>query len=283
MKLKNLIEKYSLGEADQKQLLDYVSNKFIGAKNYSGTDNDFLEKWQEIIDCAHMRTAAEALNKFVCAKRPVDFREADKIRIELYDSFAGKIPVIYIKNPEDFETFITNAIYKGIRPDNISDTGASFAFGKKTRFITLSAKPYSNVPANEIGISDAEWQEKSMIIRREHECTHYFTKCRYGLSENNLHDEIMADFFGLYEAFGFFSAEYFLKFMGIRSKYGNRLSFYVKELSWQAAGAAAEIAEISARNLQIWSHSKSFLEMTRHERLEHLCMVGLEKMLGGEI
>ena len=219
MNIKNLPKKYHLEKAEEEQFLTYVSNKFtgVGSAVEEGVES-FLEKWRGICAYADTHTAADALNRFVCAKHPVDFLEADKIRIELYESFAGTIPIIYIRNTDDFEAFITNTIYKGIRPDGISETGASFAFGKKTRFITLSAKPYSNVPAEEIGISDEEWQDQSMVIRREHECTHYFTKRRYGLSENNLHDEIMADFFGMYEAFGSYKAGHFLKFMGLEGK-----------------------------------------------------------------
>lgn len=35
-----------------------------------------------------------------------------------------------------------------------------------------------------------------MLIRRAHECTHFFTKQTYGIAYKNLHDELMADFMG---------------------------------------------------------------------------------------
>ena len=53
-----------------------------------------------------------------------------------------------------------------------------------------------------IETDDAEWKKKSLTLRKHHECTHYFTKQVYGISENILHDEVMADFIGMYETFG---------------------------------------------------------------------------------
>ena len=84
--------------------------------------------------------------------------------MKMYDSFAGKIPIIYVRNTSDFEQLVTNIAYKGVRPDGLETTGASFLHGKTTRFIILSSKPYSNVPASELGLDDAEWAEKSMLL-----------------------------------------------------------------------------------------------------------------------
>ena len=97
--------------------------------------------------------------------------------------------------------------------------------------MVLSSKPYSNVPAEELGLETGEWLEKSLYIRREHECTHYYTKLRYDQANNMLHDELMADFIGLYESFGFFRAEWFLRFMGIIDGSGNRMVYYTKAIS----------------------------------------------------
>ena len=57
--------------------------------------------------------------------------------------------------------------------------------------------------------NEKDWCEKSLLLRQAHECTHYLTKQTYGISNNILHDEIMADFIGMYEAFGFYKAEWF--------------------------------------------------------------------------
>jgi hypothetical protein len=224
-----------------------------------------------------------AINEKVCAIRPVDFRSPQTLRLEIYDSIAGKIPIIYVRDTDDFEQLVTNIAYKGIRPENISTTGASFISGKTTRFIILSAKPYSNVTAKELGLPDEEeWKEKSLILRRGHECTHYFTKQTFGISNNILHDEIMADFIGMYEAFGFYRAEWFHRFMGIIEGSGGRLIYYTKDLPEKVRMAVAKLAEICACNLETWSNTETYNTMTVSERIRYMVKSGLSGMLSKE-
>lgn len=278
MTISEISRKCGLSDKENEIFLDYISNKFAECKETSDLNCDFLSRWEAVCSFATVGSASEAINKFICSKRPVAFEEPDSIRIEMYNSFAGKIPVIYLPNKNDFETLVTNSVYKGIRPENLSETGASFAFGKTNAFIMLSAKPYSNVPASEIGIDEKEWAEKSMIIRREHECTHYYTRQVYGISRNCLHDEIMADFFGLYEAFGSYKAEYFQRFMGIVGSSGGRLKFYTEGLPENVHNAVAETAVSASAYLENWSVSDEFRNMTRESRLSTLCKIGLEGM-----
>ncbi len=98
-------------------------------------------------------------------------------------------------------------------------------------FIILSDGPYSNVSATQAGMSDKEWREASLVIRRDHECTHYFTRRLFGSMKNRLMDEIMADFMGLLAARGTYSAELFLTFMGLENhpvyREGGRLQNYL--------------------------------------------------------
>ena len=170
--------------------------------------------------------------------------------------------------------------FEGIRLENISTTGASFISGKTTRFIILSAKPYSNVPASELGLTDeAEWTERSMQLRRGHECTHYFTKQTYGITNNILHDEIIADFMGIYETFGFYRAEWFLRFMGLIKGSGGRFIFYTKDLPENVRNAVSELAELCANSLEKWSLSDEFASMTAAERIKYMCMAGFEGMI----
>lgn len=278
MAASEISEKCALSDEEKKVYFEYISNKFDECKERSDHNFDFLNRWKTICAFAADNSPSEAINKFLCHKHPVAFEAPDSIRIEIYNSFAGEIPVIYIPDKNDFEMIVTNSVYKGIRPKNLSETGASFAFGKTNAFIMLSAKPYSNVPASEIGIDEKEWAEKSMIIRREHECTHYFTRQVYGISRNCLHDEIMADFFGLYEAFGSYKAEYFLRFIGVSGGSGGRLKFYTEGLPEKVNNAVAETALHASAYLENWSVSNEFKHMTREERLRYLCKIGLEGM-----
>lgn len=276
--INEIAEKYRLDSNERACFNEYLENKFAGGIVPSDTDMSFIDRWRDIYTYSVIRGVGAALNKYVIPKRTVDFIDESGLRLEIYDSFAGKIPVVYIKNSEDFEHFITNAAYKGIPPENLSQTGASFISGKTTRFIVLSAKPYSNVSASDIGISSEEWQEKSMIIRREHECTHYFTKQNFGTARNNLHDELIADFFGIYEAFGEYKAELFYRFMGIGGFSGGRLKFYTEDMSEKLFAAVSEAAVQAAAYLEKYSKTSAFINKSRKERITALCRTSLAQI-----
>ncbi len=279
-----IINKHLKSKEEIKEFLEYTTNKFTVKRNVGKEVGDVFEnRWNEILRFSKIFGAAGALNTLICPKRKVEFEDPDSVKIEMYDSFCGKIMILSIANTADFEAFITNAVYKGIRPKHLSQTGAAFISGASTRLIALSAKPYSNLPAAEVGLSDSEWAQKSLLLRRGHECTHYYTKRFYGKSENNLHDELMADFFGVYEAFGYFKAELILRFFGLIKGSGGRLQFYINSLSENTQNAVREIAWICAENLERWSQSQQFAAMTREERTEILCRAGLSGIYSAKI
>jgi hypothetical protein len=98
------------------------------------------------------------------------------------------------------------------------------------RFILLSRGPYSAVPAADLGLDDEAWIEKSLAIRLEHECAHYFTRRVFGSMRNSLHDELIADYQGIRAAEGRYRADWFLRFMGLEAfpayRPGGRLQNY---------------------------------------------------------
>ncbi|MBR3422122.1 MAG: hypothetical protein IKG98_08680 [Ruminococcus sp.] len=273
-----ITEKSGLDETESTELKEYIANRFSGAKVPEGGDVDFLRGWRGLASLAEDIGAAEVINQKLCPKLPVSFNAPEGVRLEIFASFAGGIPIIYADDPSDFESLVTNIVYKGTRPANIEKTGASFVSGRTARFIILSAKPYSNVPAEELGLSTEAWAEKSMLIRRSHECTHFYTKQTYGISNNILHDELMADFIGLYDSFGFYKAEWFLRFMGIISGSGSRLAVYTADLSPRVSAAVAELAEQAAYGLEKWSHSEGFKELTNAQRIDRMCRAGIAGM-----
>ncbi len=280
MTLREIASEYGLNDNEQGIFSEYTMNRFAEAEEIGDPDTSFLGLWEKIILYADMYGADKAINDKICSSRPVSFNSPDGVKIKMSGSDAGRIPIIYVRDTADFEQLVTNIAYKGVRPDNISATGASFIHGKSTRFIILSAKPYSNVPASELGLDDeADWLEKSMLLRQNHECTHYFTKQTYGITNNILHDEIIADFIGIYDTFGFYRAEWFLRFMGIIEGSGCRLIFYTKDLPEKVRKAVSALAEITAENLENWSHTDSFRAMTTAERIKYLCKAGFEGML----
>jgi hypothetical protein len=97
-------------------------------------------------------------------------------------------------------------------------------------FLLLSSGPYSSVPGETVGLTEAEWRAASVRLRLEHECTHYFTRQAFGAMRKSLLDELIADYMGMVEALGRFEARVFLSFMGLedhpRYREGGRLQNY---------------------------------------------------------
>ncbi|MBR1383682.1 MAG: hypothetical protein IJ555_07730 [Ruminococcus sp.] len=275
MTLNDLITKYDLNAAEQTELSEYIKNRFEGIPEGSLEEYEQLPIWQKLAALSQLAGAAEVINKKITPRLPVDFKDPDSIRLEIFDSFAGAIPIIYAGNTADFEALITNIVHRGERPENIGQTGASFVSGKSTRFIILSNKSYSNVPAVELALDEADWAEKSMLIRRSHECTHYYTKQVCGISNNILHDELMADFIGLWDAFGFYKAEWFLRFMGVIEGSEGRLVVYTEGLSEKVKQAVTELLRDAAYGLEKWSQSEGFEKLTNAERINIMCRAGI--------
>ncbi|MEL6928508.1 MAG: hypothetical protein AAFO95_07730 [Cyanobacteria bacterium J06600_6] len=97
------------------------------------------------------------------------------------------------------------------------------------RFIILSHGSYSNVNAADLGLEPDIWQELSLKIRLEHECTHYLTRRLLGLMQNNILDELIADYQGIIAANGSYRADWFLHFLGLAGdeyREGGRLANY---------------------------------------------------------
>ena len=281
MKISDITERCGLSEQESAELSGYIANRFEGCTENDSPDSSFIEAWNGIMLCSSLFGAAKAINEKICPLRQTQFRSPEGVKMEIYDSFAGKIPAIYVRDPEDFEQLVTNIVHKGVRPANISKTGASFIYGKSTRFMVLSFKPYSNVPADELGLKDDDWAERSLILRRGHECTHFFTKQTYGITNNILHDELIADLIGMYEAFGFYKAEWFLRFMGIVSGSGGRMVYYTEGLSEKSVKALSEIMTAAAYSLEEWSRSDDFARLGISGRIKTLCLTGLSGIAEG--
>ncbi len=98
------------------------------------------------------------------------------------------------------------------------------------RFIVLQQGFYSAVAPADIGIEKSRWRAQSLAIRREHECTHYFTLRVFGAMHNLLLDELLADYAGIVAANGAYRADWFLRFLGLEAdqdyREGGRLQNY---------------------------------------------------------
>ena len=68
--------------------------------------------------------------------------------------------------------------------------------------IVLSAGPYSSIPASRFGIPEDEWIRDSLVIRKYHECTHFYCRKKYPGLVDPVWDEVIADAVGIITAFG---------------------------------------------------------------------------------
>lgn len=270
----------SLGANDQvcDEILEYCDNKF-NVKDYKEEvieDEPFIYSWRNIISKIHDGNIVTVMNENIPhGDQEIKLISPEKVNIEIYNSIAGNIPVIYAKDENDFYEIVKKLIYRGKPAPNLEKTGASFAYGKTNRFIVLSNKPYSNIPAQKLGLNEEQWKSFSVIIRREHECTHYFTKRFLGSSQNNLHDELVADFTGIMCATGEFKSDWFLAGMGLdlypQKQEIGRFPVYTSKVSPEAAEILKKIIVKVSNNVETWSKKDEVKTMNRNERVLFLC------------
>jgi len=169
--------------------------------------------------------------------------EPESIELVLHASAAGRIPLLIARSRGAFVALI-QALTKKNEPVPVPvSQGALMVSGYinwsrlreqrqspawsedfiterrelyQDRFILLSDGPYSAVPAADLDLDAAAWKEMSLVIRREHECAHYFTRRLFGSMRNNLLDELIADSAGITAAAGSFRAGWCLRFLTAR-------------------------------------------------------------------
>ncbi len=200
----------------------------------------------------------------------LELEDEQSVELELYAGAAGRVPVFRLKGRSQFSTMVKALGRRNEPSDIPDSMGALMIVGfnnwhrirelKKKwhqqdeaerqqptwneafaeirkhpelyqdRFMLLSDGPYSAVPAADLGLEEQEWRAKSFIIRRDHECAHYFTRRLFGSMRNNLLDELIADYAGIVAAEGRYRADWFLRFIGLDTypdyREGGRLDLY---------------------------------------------------------
>lgn len=104
--------------------------------------------------------------------------------------------------------------------------------------ILLSTGFYSNIPPEAVGLGAGEWQQKSMVIRKYHELTHFVYRKAYPQDVDVIRDEVLADCVGMQEAFGSCSRRMAECFLGIQNGEAlpdGRIRHYVSEGDLSAA------------------------------------------------
>ncbi len=141
------------------------------------------------------------------------------------------------------------------------------------RVILLSRQPYSGVPAEDLGLDDAAWQQRSVGIRREHECTHYFTLVALGSMRNHLFDELIADCAGLVRIDGRYDAALALRFLGLERfpeyRAGGRFENYLQSPPVGPA-AATILRAIVVRAARTIERVTAGMDLTRSRACDRL-------------
>ncbi|MFZ4931645.1 DUF7005 family protein [Chryseobacterium sp. Mn2064] len=255
----------------------------------------------------------------------IQLNDKECVTIKVYDSVAGAIPVISINDCEDFSTFVQCFLHKNNPVPVPQSMGAFLAnginnwarihdlkekwtrnnpFGNwntefsqnilphpemyKDKIIVLSAKPYSNVPADKLGLSGAEWRAYSYTIRLEHECTHLYTLKKYGKASNNLHDELIADYIGICKAFGKYNKEWMLAFMGLEDypqyRKGARLENYLNnQVSEENFQDITHIIRSAIETIAHFDNELGTIQSDRDQmaRIETLCETDIIDIASG--
>lgn len=244
------------------------------------------------------------------------------IALRMQSTAAGRIPIVLINNRTDFEHILQALLNRNEPIDIPQSMGAVMVAGynnwerieqhkrrwqhaapsdawddefkrlipQKTlyqdRFIVVSAGPYSNVAASDLGLGDEEWQRLSVEIRIVHECTHYAMKRIYGQMRNNLQDEIIADAMGLVSATGTFRSDWFLRFMGLedhrKPRPDGRLNVYRGEppLSEAAFQILQTMLVQAARNIEALFPPDSDAQTACNRIMAELATSTLESLSG---
>lgn len=244
--------------------------------------------------------------------------EPDALQLIIHQTPAGKIPLIYTGARQDFVNLI-RALVKKNEPVPIPDSmGAQIVSGYNNlgrirayrrewekanpdlkwedefqrliprkelyqdTFVILSDNQYSGVPASDLGMEPSEWRRLSLIIRREHESTHYLTRRLFGSMRNNILDELIADYAGIVNAFGSYRADLFLRFIGLenfpKSRPGGRIENYRGNppLSDGAFAILKQLVVKAVSNLESFEKKRQVsLEMTNRSLLMIIALTHL--------
>ena len=201
---------------------------------------------------------AEILPQF----RAVRFERAVELRLEIHDSGVGLVPVLRTPHRGDFERLVQVLFHRG-EPKPVPEAVSAMMIGgvrnaaraeltdlakkrgilvERGKFASLAKdrviliqdwRAYSGVSAADLGFEEEIWLERSSVIRLEHELCHYVVRRLFPRHKFGVFDELVADFVGIFEVFGKFEADLFLRLIGLedfpRYRQGARLEVYVGE------------------------------------------------------
>ena len=135
-------------------------------------DEAFASVWKEAEGAAARKFLAEIVDRDIAL---FPLQQEETLRILFAETLGGRLPVIVTDNRDDF--LRVEALLNGREDlEDFPVTVNAFTMQARAkniwnhRVILLGQAPYSNVPANLLGLDEEEWIERSCRLRFAHEC-----------------------------------------------------------------------------------------------------------------
>ena len=215
--------------------------------------------------------------------------------VSLVDHPCGTFPVIDINDQIDFLNVVRCLAYKCELESIQESVHAQAVSGlihwglikminknERSQLIILHNAPYSSLQESVVP-GRPTWNQWLLLSRRwrlEHELTHLATKLLAGEMRLNLFDELIADTLGMLFAIDTFSADLFIKGLGINVdgnlNEGGRCHTYIKQLEQKDSQAAIKFVVDRAYELEELL-STGLLRSERLPLLKYLIRQQLDK------
>ena len=198
-------------------------------------DESFTAAWEE--------TAGQSVldflsDRFGLPAADFSWQNIGALKISFADTLGGKLPVVATESHSDFRAM--EALLNGRKAlQELPPTVNAFTMQTRAkpifrhRVLLLNRAPYSNIPAETMGLGKEDWLERSHRLRMRHECAHYETLRIFDDMQNHALDEILADALGQIAAFGSFDGDRQRIFFGLKRGEDictGRLSFYCQQV-----------------------------------------------------
>ena len=227
--------------------------------------------------------------------------DADGLALDVYPTSAGHVPIVVASDRRDFVSLVQaftgrnepvhvadsvgacmvsglnnwdrvarhRAAWERGRAGNAPDDTWTAEFTRmkarrelyQDRFILLSRGAYSGVQAFALGLAEQDWLDRSLVIRREHECEHYLVFRLTGHVPHRVLDELAADCVGIVRAFGSYRPDIALCCLGLELatgvRPGGRLEAYrgTPPVSGAAFHVLAEVCRRAIARLDVLSRA----------------------------
>ena len=198
-------------------------------------DESFAATWREASGGAVLDFLAD---EFGLPAFMFPWEDRKALKISFAETLGGRLPSVATASHKDFRQMeaLLNARTEALElPPTVNaftlEARAKAIF--RHRVLLLNSAPYSNIPAEKLGLPNQEWLERSHRLRLRHECVHYETLRLFGGMKNHAFDEILADGMGQIAAFGSFDADRQRIFFGLKrggDACTGRLSFYCQNV-----------------------------------------------------